>query len=171
MPNKRLDLVGQKFNMMTVLESAGVDSRNQSLFRCTCDCGTEKIVMGRLLRSGDTKSCGCLRVIEGRKAGLKSVVHGLINTPTYRTWQGMKARCLDSTNINYKWYGAKGVSICDAWLTFEGFLNDMGERPEGMTLDRINPFGSYEPSNCRWADSETQRMNTRKRYMEASCQQ
>ena len=169
--HNKLNLIGQKFTMLTVIDTAGVDSRKQSLFKCVCDCGTEKVVKGTLLRNGTTKSCGCLRVIEGRKAGLRSAIHGLIKTPTYRTWQGMKVRCTDPTNRKYRWYGAKGVTVCEKWMTFEGFLEDMGVRPDGMTLDRINPFGNYEPSNCRWADDATQRMNTRKMYVEASCQQ
>jgi len=81
----------------------------------------------------------------------------------------MKKRCLDKTERSYRWYGAKGVTICDKWMNFEGFLKDMGERPDGKTLDRINPFGNYEKDNCRWADNATQKSNTRKRYAEAVC--
>ena len=171
MPMPKMNLIGQKFSKLTVVEYAESDAKQQTMFRCICDCGGEIITAGRGLKANQTKSCGCLRIEKGREAGLKSKVHGLINSPTYRTWQCMKARCLISTERGYRWYGAKGVTICEEWLSFAGFLKDMGERPKGMTLDRINPFGNYEPSNCRWADKQTQTQNTRKNYEEMLCQQ
>jgi hypothetical protein len=85
-------------------------------------------------------------------------------TPTYNSWRGMKYRCtLPSQTDNYKNYGALGVRFCDRWNVFANFLEDMGVRPEGMTLDRIDPTGNYEPSNCRWADAKTQAANKRKK--------
>jgi len=171
MPMPRMNLVGQKFERLTVLEHAGVDIRKQSMFKCVCDCGNETTVLGGLLKIGNVKSCGCLRVQEGRNVGLRSKLHGMISTPTYRSWQSMKDRCLNENNRNYRWYGAKGVTVDKKWLTFEGFLEDMGVRPDGKTLDRINPFGNYELANCRWADDKTQKENTRKQYMRLSCQQ
>jgi len=170
MPMPKMNLVGQQFGRLTVLDFAGSDKKQQSLFRCVCGCGNEMVTSGRSLKSKQTQSCGCLRVDQGKQVGLQSKLHGLIGTPTYRTWQSMKRRCLSENERGYRWYGAKGVSICDQWMTFEGFLKDMGERPEGKTLDRINPFGNYEKNNCRWADNQTQKANTRKRYLEAVCQ-
>lgn len=170
MPMPKMNLIGQTFSKLLVLGYSGSDSRQQTLFRCKCDCGNEIVTAGRALKSKQTQSCGCLRVEKGREAGLRSKIHGLINSPTYRTWQCMKKRCLDKTERAYRWYGAKGVIICEQWMTFEGFLKDMGERPAGKTLDRINPFGNYEKENCRWADNAIQKTNTRKRYAEAVCQ-
>lgn len=170
MPMPKMNLIGQKFTRLTVVEFAGQDSKQQSKFKCVCDCGNQITILGILLKRGNSKSCGCLRVEKGRKIGLKSKLHGMVNTPTYRTWQCMKSRCYNKEETAYRWYGAKGVTICKKWHTFKGFLEDMGVRPQNMTLDRINPFGNYEPSNCRWADNATQQANKRKKYMELSCQ-
>jgi hypothetical protein len=82
-------------------------------------------------------------------------------TPTYQTWHAMRQRCLDPMASNYKWFGARGITICERWSEFGVFLMDMGERPPGMTLDRIDVNGNYEPGNCRWADMGTQQRNKR----------
>lgn len=82
-------------------------------------------------------------------------------TPTYRTWDNMRTRCFNRNNENYKYYGARGITVCPQWNTFAAFLADMGERPPGKTLDRIDPNGNYEPGNCRWATPATQRWNIR----------
>lgn len=171
--SRPLNLTGQRFARLLVTSHAGFDVRHQSRFHCVCDCGSEHIAGGQELKSGKVKSCGCLRVEEGAKAGTKARVHGhgSHRSATYHTWTRMKGRCLNPLDRNYRWYGAKGVSVCDRWLVFENFLADMGVRPEGKTLDRINPYGDYELSNCRWADAATQHANTRRNYVEASCQQ
>lgn len=169
--HNKIDLVGQRFNRLIVLERVGVNKHQESLFRCRCDCGSETEATTHNLRRKSIQSCGCLRIDEGRKTGLTAKRHGMHNTPTYITWQHMRYRCANPDDDAYRWYGAKGVEVCDEWNSFEKFLEDMGERPEGMTLDRINPFGDYEPDNCRWADSETQHQNTRRNYVEVTCQQ
>lgn len=98
----------------------------------------------------------------GAKLGSKNAFkHGLKESPTYYTWKGMKARCLNPEATSYPKYGALGISVCDKWLDFIGFLEDMGIRPPGMTLDRIDPYGNYEPSNCRWATPAAQQRNRR----------
>lgn len=166
----KLNLVGEKYNNLTVVEFSHSDKYKERWYKCVCDCGNETVAKSSRLRNGNTKSCGCLRVSEARKAGLRSAIHGMIKTPTYRTWQCMKKRCYDEKERSYRWYGAKGVTVCEKWMTFEGFYEDMGDRPDGLTLDRINPFGNYELSNCRWADLDTQKKNTRKRYGAELCQ-
>ena len=168
--HNKLDLVGQKFSKLFVSEFSHSDARKERWYKCVCECGNETTARGAALRTGNKKSCGCLRVTEGQKAGLRSKIHGMIKTPTHNSWTSMKARCLNQADTNYKFYGAKGVSVCDRWLEFTNFLEDMGERPEGKTLDRINPFGNYEPENCRWADLQTQHQNTRKNYNGELCQ-
>ena len=168
--HNKLNLVGQRFSKLFVTDYSHSDERKERWYKCMCDCGNETIAKGSVLRYGNKKSCGCLRISEGRKAGLKSKIHGMIRTPTYNSWTSMKARCLNTEDDNYKFYGAKGVVVCEQWLDFQKFLEDMGERPEGTSLDRINPFGNYEPENCRWADAKTQLQNTRRNYNGEICQ-
>ena len=162
---KRLDLIGHKYHRLTVTEFAGMDKDHQSLWKTKCDCGTEKDVRGYALRNGNCKSCGCLLVEQGRKAGLSHRTHRMTRTPVHNSWTAMINRCLNPNNGNYIFYGSIGVKVCDKWLKFEGFYEDMGDRPEGTTLDRINPFGDYTKENCRWADKKTQSHNSRKNYI------
>lgn len=90
--------------------------------------------------------------------------HGMYNTPTYHTWEGMKQRCLNPKATRYPDYGANGIIVCDKWLSFEGFLEDMGVRPKDMTLDRINPHGDYTKENCRWATRKEQQNNQKRHF-------
>ena len=165
--HNKLNLVGQKFSRLTVVEEAGRKAKKEVLWLCECECGNKTEATTHQLRQKRIQSCGCLRVDEGRKTGLAAMKHGhgkdSGRSPTYGSWQAMKDRCLHPHRAEFKWYGAKGVTVCERWLnSFENFLADMGERPEGMTLDRINPFGNYDPDNCRWANADTQSKNTRR---------
>lgn len=161
---KILNLIGQRYGQLTVLELAGV-LRKQRAWRCKCICGCEITLPGAYLRTGDTKSCGCLR----RDYQLNgSVTHGHNRnnkpSPTYNTWRAMKERCRLPSHPQYKNYGGRGVSVCERWaVNFRAFLADMGERPAGCTLDRVNPDGNYEPSNCRWATPAEQTRNRRRK--------
>lgn len=156
--------VGERFGRLVVMrpEHPG----RQSTYIVRCDCGTEKIVQAQHLRNGHSQSCGCLR-----KELLLQIhtAHGSctreVVTPTYTSWSAMKARCLRPGRENYKNYGGRGITVCDRWLGpngFENFLADMGERPDGRTLDRIDGDGHYEPGNCRWATSSEQNRNRRR---------
>ncbi len=125
------------------------------IVRCKCECGALVDVSLAHLRSGGTASCGCL----GKHNGTK---HGKRYTPAYEIWKTMRQRCLNPRNAHYTYYGGRGISVCDRWLnSFVSFLEDMGERPEGCSIDRVNNDGNYEKSNCRWATSTQQARNTR----------
>jgi len=148
------DLSGQKFNKLTVISRATNDG-TRARWNCICDCGKKKVLRGNSISSGRTKSCGC---ILGSHVGS----HGHSMRAIYRTWSSMKQRCLNRNNSSYLRYGARGITVCDRWLnSFENFYADMGERPAGLSLDRIDNNGNYEPDNCKWSTVKEQASNTR----------
>lgn len=151
------DLSGKKFNMLYVIKDSGKRSKSRGVYWvCRCNCGNIKLVEGRLLKTGNTKSCGCYHKSLEWQTSKK---HGMSQTPTYRSWNSMIQRCRDEQNASYKNYGAKGIYVCDRWKIFENFLQDMGERPKNKTLDRINSSLGYSAENCRWANSKLQSAN------------
>lgn len=161
---KIVDITGQRFGRLIVIAKTDKRASGCVMWKCVCNCGNITEVRSDKLKSEHTQSCGCLqreRVIEA------STTHGHRSggkfSPTYVSWVGMKQRCNDSKKDNYKYYGGRGIIICDEWQTsFVDFLNDMGERPVGKTIDRIDPNGNYERSNCRWATMSQQYMNKRR---------
>lgn len=100
-----------------------------------------------------------------RKRGSWSITHGMSKTPMYKVWSAMKRRCFFSSDKGYKWYGARGIKVCERWMEFKNFYKDMGLCPKGLQLDRINTNGDYDPSNCRWTDPTTQGNNRRDNHM------
>ena len=168
---KILDLTGHNFGKLTALETCGVSAGvvKSKLWRCICQCGKEKVTTSTNLVSGKTKSCGCLMAeVRAKRRGVphpSSTTHGATTqnkrTPEYTSWISMRQRCRDPNHSCYKNYGAKGISVCDQWRSsFETFLRDMGPRPTPKhSIDRVDPFGNYEPSNCRWASFEQQQNN------------
>lgn len=133
-------------------------------WKCRCDCGTVKNVNGASLRFGTSQSCGCLTAESvGRRARVMFTKHGMTETPTWIAWRNMILRCTCEKHEKFKHYGGRGISICERWLeSFKNFYDDMGERPKGMTLNRIDNNGNYCKENCEWADQKTQMRNTRK---------
>jgi hypothetical protein len=159
------DLSGKVFGKLTVIRDAGRDKWGQVIWLCRCDCGNEKtIVGGNLRRKHGNVSCGCVQTEHALKACTKHG-HTKNRNPTreYRSWQSMKRRCLEKAHVHYGNYGGRGITICERWVdSFENFFSDMGECPAGYTLDRIDPNGNYESSNCRWASWSQQASNKRK---------
>ena len=149
-----LDLTGSHFGRLVVIDMAGKENNKHYSWNCRCICGNLTIVRGSHLIAGKIKSCGCYR-------DELRIKHNMCNTPTYNSWDCMIQRCLNPNNTNYDNYGGKGVSICERWFNFKHFLEDMGERPLGKSIDRINPQGNYELSNCRWATDFQQNQNQR----------
>lgn len=130
-------------------------------FLCKCDCGNETKSTLKILRSGDKKSCGCIQKDFVSKLKMK---HNLHHLPEYKVWKGMKTRCSNPKSKGYNSYGGRGITVYPLWIeSFEEFYNYLGPRPEGMSLDRIDVNGNYEPNNVRWADAITQANNKRKR--------
>lgn len=145
------DYSGKKFGSWLVLEKVLLPDRRWA-HKCICDCGTIRIVRTRDLTSGQSSHCDKCR----------QRTHGLSHINTYRIWQGMIYRCENLDLKNYKYYGGRGIKVCTRWHAFENFLEDMGERPKGLSIDRINNDGNYEPGNCRWATSSEQNSNRRR---------
>lgn len=154
---KLVDLTGMKFGELTVLSKKEGFDPVGAKWNCLCDCGNHTTVNSLKLRTGHTKSCGCLRT-----KTKSTLTHGLSNkSRTYRSWKEMRQRCTNKNSGKWKWYGGRGITFCDRWNSYELFLADMGERPDGKTLDRIDSDGNYEPSNCRWASAKQQAESNR----------
>ncbi len=157
-----IDLSGQRFGRLTVTGPAERGGDGGKRWICRCDCGTATTVRAANLTQGYSKSCGCL----ARESKLaRFTTHNMTGTPEFVIWKGMHSRCRDMGNSGYALYGGRGITVCERWSKFENFYADMGQRPDGMTIEREESNGNYEPSNCRWATPTEQANNTSRNKM------
>lgn len=162
------DRTGHVYGRLTVISRAPNDKNRRTCWNCICECGSEIIVMNGNLQTGQTRSCGCYMAEKARKwmtspGAPRTTTHGAWLTPEWYSWSCMKQRVLNPNRKGYKDYGGRGITICPQWRhSFSQFLADMGPRPKGTSLDRIDVDGNYEPGNCRWATRKEQQNNQRR---------
>lgn len=166
-PLRGEDLTGRRFGKLVVVGFAGVarkpNGHTRKMWSCRCDCGEGATSAGEDMKSGHTTSCGCVIPEASRRS---ATTHGLSSTPLYHVWSTMLARCQNRRNKAYKHYGGRGIAVCDRWLSFNNFYDDMsaGYCP-GVWLDRVNNNGAYCRENCRWATPRQQNNNRRDNAM------
>jgi hypothetical protein len=150
--------IGDKYHKLTILELVPRTKERYAHLICQCECGKIKSIESQSVRSGNTRSCGCIGT------GIEKVrlTHGMSNTPLHGIWKAMRRRCNNPNDSHYQNYGGRGIKVCERWDDFMKFLQDMGPRPKGLTLERRDSNSNYEPANCYWATPLSQANNTRR---------
>lgn len=162
-----IDLTEQRFGRWLVLERGENTSYNHPRWWCMCECGNKKLVKGSILRKGQSKSCGCLNIDIHRQVCIeRNTKHNLSKTKVYAVWVNIRQRCNNPNNNGYVKYGAKGITVCERWNSFDNFLADMGHPPTPKhSIDRIDGTKGYSPDNCRWATQKEQQNNRLNNYV------
>lgn len=166
MGNPRNNLIGCVYGKLLVVDYAGKDYKNNTMWLCKCKCGNEKVVRGSKLKSGEVKSCGCLRhednPVKNENIRLSKIKHNKSNTRLYYIYNNMVRRCEDPKSNKYRLYGGRGISVCKEWRydinTFFEWA-EMSGYHDNLTIDRINVNGNYCPDNCRWTNMKVQSNN------------
>jgi hypothetical protein len=167
MPRPKLDVIGKTFNYVTVVADTGERKGRAPLYLCRCVCGTEFLSIASNVAGGNKKSCGCKRgqaQIGVKRPWLSELnkqraKHGGYKSKAYSIWRGMLQRCFNPNAKSYHRYGGRGITVCDRWMDFANFLEDMGEAPENLTIERVDNDKGYEPGNCVWAPLKVQANN------------
>ena len=157
-----VDRTGDRYGRLIVISRCENNSRGQAIWKCLCDCGNYKTILGNDLHRGSTKSCGCFSS-ELLSSGANHRKHGLSGTSEHNTWLNIKSRCYKENNPAYHNYGGRGIKVCDRWLeSFENFYADMGKKPsKNHSIDRSDNDKGYSPDNCVWATRKEQMNNVR----------
>ncbi len=160
------DKAGRQFGDLVAQWPVGRTRQKVVVWLCVCKCGQLKLARSLALNFGTIKSCGCSctkSIVLGRLLGLSERGHGRKHTPEYRSWEKMLSRCTNPHNNRFELYAGRGITVCDRWRhSFELFLADMGKRPRGTSIERIENDGNYEPGNCKWATPKEQISNRRR---------
>jgi hypothetical protein len=160
------DITGTKHFRLTAEKPLKKNASGGYVWLWRCDCGGTSKAAHSTVKSGNTKSCGCLqREIYASGGAAKRHGRSNVGDSTYEAWRGMKKRCTNPNERSYKDYGARGIKFCKRWAIFENFLADMGICPPGHSIERIDKDGNYKPSNCKWIPNNLQQQNTRRNRM------